>query len=422
MGSKGHNQTRRCLLCLSFILTCFVAAPLILFAQSGSSDWQLDVRHLANDGHLDDALHLVEKRLTQYPEDLEAHGWRGRLLSRRGNWQDAEAEYRLVVQKVPQDTEILTSLADVLLWQQKYEESLQMVNRAREIEPNNSEIKIRRARLLFLLNRVSESREQYRSILDSDPTNANARAALTEVAGSRKQDLRIGDEIDFLSYAGNTQSEVITLRSRWNGRWTTSVALNSYQLFGEKSVSISGGAALRFRESDWVRFEAGVAPPQDITPERDVLVEYGHGFHLSNRILRGLESSFQQSSLWYRGAQVVTFGTTQVFYFPHEWLWAVSIIEARTCFPATGCGVVPSGYTKITFPLAHTFSGNLLYGLGTENFAEITQVGRISAHSYGGGIRYRLATNQDLITSLIVQRRQLGQTQISLGITYGIRF
>ena len=399
-----------------------MSTPFHASAQSENPDWQTDVRRLASEGQLDDALHLVEKRLSQFPEDLEAHGWRGRILSRCGNWSAAETEYRLVVQRATRDTDILTSLADVLLWQKKYEESLQIVDQARAIEPDNPEIMTRRARLLSLLNRMAESRAQYRAILRADPANENAKAGLSEGDGLGRQDLRIGEEFDFLSYAGNTQSEVISLSSRWNDRWTTLFALNSYQSFGEKSVRVSGGAALRFHENDWVRFEAGVAPPQDITPERDLLLEYGHGFHVSTRLIHGVESSVQQRSLWYRGAQVVTFGTTQIVYLPHEWLWAITITGARTCFLATGCGVVPSGSTKITFPLTHILTGNLLYAAGTENFSQINQIGSISAHSYGGGLNYRLATNQNLVTSLVAQKRPLRQTQMSVGITYGIRF
>ena len=50
----------------------------------------------------------------------------------------------------------------------------------------------------------------------------------------------------------------------------------------------------------------------------------------------------QQRWLWYRGAQVSTFGTTQIVYLPRDWLWALTVNGARTCFPSSGCAVVPS--------------------------------------------------------------------------------
>jgi tetratricopeptide (TPR) repeat protein len=411
-----------------FILACFfiirfpAAAQIVPAAQSEISNWQQTVRQLVNDGRNIQALVLVQNRLQQFPEDLEAHGWRGRLLAWRGSFQDAEAEYRAVLRRAPRDTDVLTSLSDVLLWQKKYDEALQALDRAKEIEPTNLEVTTRRARVLFLLDRASESREQYRSVLLSDPTNATARAALSESAGSPRQDLRIGEEFDLLSYAGNTQNQVVSLSSRWTQRWTTLVAINTYQMFGERAVRTGGGAAFRVRRNDWLRFEAGVAPAQNITSERDALLEYAHGFRFSNSVVRGLESSYQQRWLWYRGAQVSTFGTTQIVYLPRDWLWALTVNGARTCFPSSGCAVVPSGSTKLTFPLTHALSGNVLYAVGSENFSEVNQIGRISAHSYGGGLRYHLALNQDLITSLVIQKRPAGQAQTNIGTTYGIRF
>lgn len=218
------------------------------------------------------------------------------------------------------------------------------------------------------------------------------------------------------------QSQIVSLTSRWGNRWTTLFALNSYEMFGEKAVRVGGGAAFHFRHNDWVRFEGGIARPQDITSKRDALLEYGHGFRFANRVIPGLESSYQQRWLWYRGAQVSTFATTQIIYLPREWLWAFSFTEARTCYPSSGCAVVPSGATKLTFPVNHLLSADLLYAVGSENFSQVNQIGRISAHSYGGAVRYQLANHQDVLTSLVVQKRHSGQTQISLGMTYGIRF
>jgi tetratricopeptide (TPR) repeat protein len=426
--SKHYRPPSRAVQHLVFLLACFLilrfpaAAQIVPAPQNTISDWQLTVRRLVKDGRNTEALSLVENRLQQFPDDLEAHGWRGRLLAWRGSFQDAEAEYRLILRTVPQDVDVLTGLSDVLLWQKKYEEALEILDFAKTIEPANPEIVTRRARVLFLLDRTSESRDQYRSVLPSDPTNEAARAALSESAGIPRHDLRIGEEFDLLSYAGNTQSQVVSLSSRWNRRWTTLFAINSYEMFGERAIRTGGGAAFRFRTNDWLRFEAGIAPPQNITSEGDVLFEYGHGFHFSNSVVRGLESSYQQRWLWYRGAQVSTFGTTQIVYLPRDWLWALTTTGARTCFPSSGCAIVPSGSTRLTFPLTHAFSGNVLYAVGSENFSQVNQIGRISAHSYGGGLRYHLAPNQDLITSLVIQKRPAGQTQTSMGMTYGIRF
>ncbi|GAC1515898.1 MAG: hypothetical protein NVS1B11_34780 [Terriglobales bacterium] len=339
-----------------------------------------------------------------------------------GRFPEAEAEYELVLQQVPQDSEIATGLADLQIRQGKYEEALRTLDRVQAVAPTNTAVLIRRARVLFLLDRDSESRAQYRAILSQDPTNHSARAELSKRAESNKQSLRIGEEVDFLSYATNTQSQVVSLTSHWNQRWTTLFALNSYQLFGQKAFRLGSGAALRFRKNNWVRVEGGISPPQDVIPVRDVLVEYGHGLQLTNPVIRGLESTYQQHWIWYRGARVLAFGTNQIIYLRHEWTWGLSLTGARTCFLGAKCGFEPSGATKLTFPITLNLGGNLVFAVGSENFAQSNQIGRISAHSYGGGIRYHLTASQDVFASLAIQKRQFGQMQTNLGVTYGIRF
>src|SRR5208282_1239565 len=151
-------------------LRTVIAALLLLgFAQllgaQTTDDWQQQVRQDVENQHIDAALAIVDQRLADAPEDLEAHGWRGRLLAWKGRWSEGEAEYKLVLDKVPSDTDILTDLSDVLLWQKKYTEALQTLDRARKISPSDPEILSRRARVLALLGRTPEARSEYQQTL-----------------------------------------------------------------------------------------------------------------------------------------------------------------------------------------------------------------------------------------------------------------
>ena len=135
-----------------------------------------------------------------------------------------------------------------------------------------------------------------------------------------------------------------------------------------------------------------------------------------------MESSYQEHSLWYRGAQVVTLNTTQIIYLPKEWTWTLSVTGSRHEVSRPESDWVPSGSTKIGFPLVRTLSGNVLFAVGAENFAQVDQIGRLSARTYGGGVRYRFAESQDVTGFVARQDREYGQKQTSLGLSYGIRF
>src|SRR5437667_7777466 len=142
-------------ICRSMRLRVLWAAVLVLTAdcygeERVTVDWQQQVREHVTNRQLDAALATVNQRLEYSPADLEAHGWRGRILAWQGCWTEAEFEYRSVLQSAPSDVDILTSLADVLVWQEKTQDALQFLDRARLLSPSNPEILTRRSKVLLI--------------------------------------------------------------------------------------------------------------------------------------------------------------------------------------------------------------------------------------------------------------------------------
>lgn len=400
-------------------MTCLLLLSTTALAQE---DWMQQVRTAVDEHQIPAALTIVDHRLAEAPSDMEAHAWRGRLLAWTGHLQEAEAEYDLVLDKFPNDEDVLIGLADVLLWQQKYSQTLDAVEKARSADPQNTEILLRRARVLSLLRRTPEARAQFQALLAHDPANRSALSGLADLTVASRYELRISEEADFFSYTENAQVETATLTAHWDKLWTTGFGISPYHLFGENAVKIWVDAAYTFHKNNWVRVLGAGANPQDVVPEREVLIEYGRGFRFSNVGIKGLESSYQEHSLWYRGAQVVALNTTQIIYLPKEWTWTLSATGARTQFSAGAADWVPSGSTRIGFPLFRRLAGNVLFAVGAENFAQVDQIGRLSARTYGGGVRYRFAESQDVTGFVARQDREYGQTQTSLGLSYGIRF
>jgi tetratricopeptide (TPR) repeat protein len=385
-------------------------------------DWQQHVRIEVQEQHFDAALAIVEQRLAEASDDLEAHGWRGRLLAWKGRWPEGEAEFRLVLRTFPDDVDVLTSLSDVLLWQQKWQDSLQIIDQARKISPSNPDILVRRARLLSLLGRVPDARSAYQEILKFDPENQTAKTAMADFGQATIHELRVGDDVDFFNYTGTAQTQGINLSSRWNEQWSTVLGVGIYQRFGENAAQFLASTAFHFTHNDWVSVGGAVADHQQVVPTHEAFVEYGHAFRFRNHWLQGLESSYQQHWYWYDGAHVLTFTTNQIVYLPRNWTWTLAVIGARTGFPGTSVAWEPSGWSKLGFPLPRHFTGNIFYAVGTENFSQIDQIGRIAGHTYGGGLRYQLAERQDLTGYVSRQYRNLNQTVTSFGLSYGIHF
>jgi tetratricopeptide (TPR) repeat protein len=387
-----------------------------------TGDWQEQVRKNVENQHIDAALALVDQRLADAPEDLEAHGWRGRLLAWKGRWPEGEAEYKLVLDKVPDDTDILTGLSDVLLWQKKYTEALQTLDRARKISPSDPEILSRRARVLALLGRTSEARSEYQQTLLFDTHNADARTGLDGLSENTKHELRVGEDVDIFNYSNAAQTQSVSLSSRWNPRWSTVFGVSTYQRFGQDAVKFLASTGIHLTTRDWFTVGSAVASSQSVVPTNEAFFEYGHAFRIENRWVQGLESSYQQHWFWYQGARVLTLNTSQTLYLPHEWTWSLNLTGARTGFLGTPVDWTPSGYTKLGFPLQRRVVGNVFFGVGSENFAQIDQIGRFSAHTFGGGLRYQFTVRQDINGYAARQDRTGGLIDTSFGLNYGIRF
>ena len=84
------------------------------YGQQQGSDWQRHVRELAKAQQWEAALKTVERRLAEVPHDLEARGWRARLLTWMGRLPEAESEYRVALTSAPNDGDLLEGLAGQL--------------------------------------------------------------------------------------------------------------------------------------------------------------------------------------------------------------------------------------------------------------------------------------------------------------------
>jgi tetratricopeptide (TPR) repeat protein len=417
IGQELSDLKRAGMNAVSFAML-FLAAALPLSAQT-VNDWQQRVQDEVKAQHLDAALAIVDHRLAEAPDDFEAHGWRGRLLSWKKRWPEGEAEYKLVLEKFPNDVDILTALADVLVWQQKYAEALPVLDHAKTISPSDPEVLTRRARVLTLLGRTSEAQLQYQQLLQFDPQNQEARAILLE---HTRHELRVENDTDFFSYTNNAETQSVTLSSRWNERWSTILGINTYQIFGQDAVKFQGSGAFHFTSQTWASVGTALANDQTVAPTNELFFECGHAFRFDNRWVQGLESSYQQHWFWYEGAHVLILSTNQLVYLPRGWTWALNVTGARSGFVGTPVAWEPSGWSKLGFPLYRRLSGNVLFAVGSENFFLIEQIGQFSAHTYGGGLRYQFTDRQDVQGFVALQSRSQGQTDTTLGLSYGIRF
>jgi tetratricopeptide (TPR) repeat protein len=306
---------------VSHAIACVLLASISLFGQEAG--WLSTVRSEVARKNLDGATSLVEQRLRASPDDLEAHAWRARLLAWQGGWPEAEAEYRLVLQKAASDTEIMAGLADVLAWQGKLEDALSVLDRARSILPLQTSTLNRRARLLARLKRPQDARAEYQAALRLNANDREARAGLASLAGEGRHELRFGLEADSFNYTDTAAAQSVVLISRWNSRWTTTLSSTTYQRFGANAESFTARLSRRLG-NNWFTVGGGAGHDEGVIPRRELALEYGRGFRIGgNGLVRGIEFSLGPQWFRYRDSKAFTLTSAASFYLPRDWMWSL---------------------------------------------------------------------------------------------------
>ncbi len=402
----------------AIVLALLVFAPLAL-----AEDWEARVRTCVQNKDLPAAITIVEDRLQTAPDDLEARGWHGRLLAWTGKWEAAEDEYRYVLRRAPNDVDILSGLADVLSWRERFDEALLVLNDAQALAPNRTDILVKQGRVLRALHRNREAKEKFLAALAFDGGNAEARQGVESLRPEPRHELRFGTDNDLYNYTDTAYAQGISVTSKWNPRWSTSFAETTYQRFGEDAAQFSGSTTWRYAAHNAVTVGGAVAHDSGVIPRAQAFFELGRGFTVSREgMVRGIEARYQQRWLWFADARVLALTAAATFYLPNDFTWSISITPARSRFPLTQAAWQTSGLTRLAFPLFPRVTGNAFYAVGTENFAQQDQIGRFSARTMGGGTRIQLTPRQDISGYIANQDRSQGRTQISLGMSYGIRF
>jgi tetratricopeptide (TPR) repeat protein len=407
----------------SLVMLCSLAC-----GQQLTSSWQDQVRKCAETQDWTTALRIVNREVARAPHDMDVRSWRARVLTWSGSLAEAEREYNEILGAVPGDPDNWLGLANVYSRQGRTQEALRALDRAVELDPKRADLRVARARALRAAGQPRAAKREFQRALDLDPASAEARGGLGLLHGEPRHELRVGVGADLFNFTDANHDEGVSLASQWTSHWRTTVAWGSYQRAGTNAEKFTG--SLTGRLAKWGALTAGGATARDngVIPKSEAFFDYDRGWRLgTNGPVRGLEIVYGQHWYWCTTARILTINGTALLYLPKDWTWSLGLVGARSQFSGTGAEWRPSGVTKLAFPLAswneqRRLGGNVFYAVGTENFAQLDQLGRFSSQAYGGGLRFQLTARQDVTSFAAYQRRTQGRTETSFGVTYGVRF
>ena len=410
------------------LLCCFLAGT-SRGAQESASSWVAEVRHFAELQDWKGALQVIDREANTRAGDVEVREWRARVLTWSGNLTQAEQEWNAVVKIAPQDPDNWMGLATLYRREGRLEEAERAIRRALELDPRRADLLSERGRILRAEGDMREARYEFRRALQLDSGSVEARAGLVSVAGLAKNELRIGQDEDLFNFTGDNHDEWISLVTRWTPHWTTSEAGSFYQRAGVGAGKFV--ASVTRSEGRWGALTVGGAVGDDngVIPRSEAFFDYDRGWRISEeRFLRAVEFSYGQHWYWYSSARILTLTGTTVVYLPNEWTWTLGLIGARSAFTGTTADWKPSVTSRMNFPLARwsrssrALAGNVFFAAGSEDFANIDQIGSFASQTYGGGLRLHFTARQDVGAYGFYQKRTQDRTQTSFGVSYGFRF
>ena len=395
--------------------------------QDSTSEWQAQVRKYAQAQDWDSALRVVDREIARAPQDMDVRAWRARVLAWSGRLAEAEKEYLAILKVLRNDPDNWMGLASVYSREGKTEEALRALDVAVELDPKRADLHAARARALRATGKRSQARIEFQKALDLDPSNTEAHTGMLSTRNQPRHALRFGEGNDIFNFAGANHDGAVSLVSRWTPHWTTSFAGSFYERAGINAGKFSG--AITGRQPRWGALTIGGAAGHDnaVIPRSEAFFEADHGWKSSEtNILRSVEFVYGQHWYWYQQSRILTLNGTTILYLPQEWTLSLGATGGRSAFSGTGAEWRPSGMSRLGFPLAgwgeKRLSGNIFFAVGTEDFAQIDQIGRFASQTYGGGLRFQLTARQDVTSYASYQKRTQNRTDTAFGFSYGIHF
>jgi tetratricopeptide (TPR) repeat protein len=396
-------------------------------AQNKATDWQTEVRKYADARDWESALRLVDQNILLAPEDMDVRGWRARVLAWSGRLAEAEQEYMRILSVSRNDVDTLMALSAIYAREGRFADARRSIDTAEQLDPRRADVHVAHGRMLRAAGHRSESQLEFQKALQLDPSSAESREGLIALRNGPKHEIRLGQDNDVFNFTGANHDESISVASQWNSDWSTSVAAYFYQR-GDVGAGKFTGSVTR-RQATWGAATMGGAlgHANGVIPRYEVFFDLDHGWKTTEtNFIRAVEIEYGQHWYWYQASRILTLTGTAIIYLPREWLFTLSTTGVRSAFLGSGVEWKPSGLTRLGFPLRRwsekRLSGSIFFAAGTENFAQVDQIGRFASQTYGGGLRLQITNRQDIGGSVAYQKRTQKRTEMSMGLSYGIHF
>lgn len=131
-------------------------------------------------GNVDEAENHVAAVLKKSPNDVDGHLLKGAILVLKGEFEQAIAEYRVVMQARPKDILLYPRLADVLVRNRQNNLAIDMLKQGLQVAPNSVEVHRALARLYVIEEKPKDAESQLQKMVALKPEDLAAQIDLAD--------------------------------------------------------------------------------------------------------------------------------------------------------------------------------------------------------------------------------------------------
>jgi len=398
-------------------VSCAVAVLVLASCQAGAPADRSDAERLALDGKTLEALHVFERIIALDPSDLEARLWTARLALRLGRADEAEAQFRFVVERQPANIDARVGLGAALTRKGNGSEAIAVLLDAEQDAGENAELFAALARAYRRAGDDRRAFEYFRRARTLNPTDPDIVSGFEDAAQAYGHALAFEGFSEQASDGTGTDSGSLVLSLRVLPRVHLQGAVRLQRRAGESDVMAGGGMRWRAGPGTTVALRAVGGSDNTILPNSDLaadLVQHAGSGEVGGGI----------RSLAFEDARVIA-GSLVGAWDPGRWRVDSRYTYSRTSFDTTGeSSGDHSGLIRGTWRAWRRVAVNAGAARGIESFEDLSadRLGSLGATTLSLGARIEMPSLTVLSTAWEHQWRSNDTTidRLTLVLVQGI--
>ncbi len=289
-------------------------AAIVYPGEKQPEDTVTKARYMAIHKQRNEALALLEAKLSQSPDDTDARVLYGIILSWEGRYEESRKELGQVLATNGTHGDALPALINVELWSDHPERAEQLTREGLRTKPTDPTLLIGRARALKTLSRNRESVQVLDRLLELEPRNQEAlqlRHGLQE--SSRQWEAGLGHSYEWFDDDRDAWQETQLSLKRRTSLGSLITRFSHASRFGLGSQQTEVDFYPRFRSGTYAYVNLGFSPDKNLYPS------YRFGTDLYQSLGYGLEGSAGFRRLGFSSPVNIYTGSLSKYY--GNWLF-----------------------------------------------------------------------------------------------------